>query len=74
MTSMSDSADMIDQVQSLIMAFDRLSEGQQRAFAVEVLRRTHDLKWPPLDDETIDRIADESFIEYDLREAADVQA
>jgi hypothetical protein len=74
MTSMSDSADMIDQVQSLIMAFDRLSEGQQREFAVEVLRRTRDLKWPPLDDETIDRIADESFIEYDLREAADVQA
>jgi hypothetical protein len=71
---MSDSADMIDQVQSLIMAFDRLSEGQQREFAVEVLRRTRDLKWPPLDDETIDRIADESFIEYDLREAADVQA
>jgi hypothetical protein len=65
---------MIDQVQSLIMAFDRLSEGQQREFAVEVLRRTRDLKWPPLDDETIDRIADESFIEYDLREAADVQA
>ena len=74
MTSMSDSADMIDQVQSLILAFDRLSEGQQREFAVEVLRRTRDLKWPPLDDETIDRIADESFIEYDLREAADVQA
>jgi hypothetical protein len=74
MTGMSDSAEMIDQVQSLIMAFDRLSEGQQREFAVEVLRRTRDLKWPPLDDETIDRIADESFIEYDLREAADVQA
>jgi hypothetical protein len=74
MTGMSDSAEMIDQVQSLIMAFDRLSEGQQREFAVEVLRRTRDLKWPPLDDETIDRIADESFIEYDIREAADVQA
>jgi hypothetical protein len=74
MTSMSDSADMIDQVQSLIIAFDRLSEGQQREFAVEVLRRTRDLKWPPLDEETIDRIADESFIEYDIREAADVQA
>ena len=74
MTGMSDSAEMIDQVQSSIMAFDRLSEGQQREFAMEVLRRTRDLKWPPLDDETIDRIADESFIEYDIREAADVQA
>jgi hypothetical protein len=25
--------------------------------------------YPPLDDETIDRIADESFLEYDVREA-----
>ena len=71
MTGMSDSADMIDQVQNLIMAFDRLTEGQQREFAAEVLRRTRDLKWPPLDDETINRIADESFLECDIREAAD---
>jgi hypothetical protein len=26
---------------------------------------------PPLDDETINRIADESFLEYDAREAED---
>jgi hypothetical protein len=73
MTGMSDPSDMIDQVQNLIRAFDRLTEGQQREFATEVLRRTRDLEWPPLDDETIDRIADESFMEYDVREAADAQ-
>ncbi len=73
MTGMSDPSEMVDQVQNLIMAFDRLTEGQQREFAAEVLRRTRDLNWPPLDDETIDRIADESFIEYDIREAADAQ-
>jgi hypothetical protein len=71
MTGMSDSSSMSEQVQMLIRAFDRLSEGEQREFAVEVLRRTRDLQWPPLDDETIDRIADESFVEYDIREAAD---
>ena len=73
MTSMSDSSSMSDQVQSLIKEFDRLTEGEQRDFVVEVLRRTRDLQWPPVDDETIDRIADESFVEYDVREAADVR-
>jgi hypothetical protein len=29
---------------------------------------------PPLDDETIDRIAEESFLEYDAREAVDVES
>ena len=73
MTGMSDPSEMIDQVQNLIMAFDRLTEGQQREFAAEVLRRARHLNWPPLDDETIDRIAEESFMEYDIREAADAQ-
>ncbi len=73
MTGMSDSSEMIDQVQNLIMAFDRLTEAQKREVAAQVLRRTRDLEWPPLDDETIDRIADESFIEYDIRESADAQ-
>ena len=62
-----------DQVQNLITEFDRLTEGQQREFAAAVLQRTRDLEWPPLDDETIDRIADESFLQYDIREAADAE-
>jgi hypothetical protein len=73
MTGISDSSSMSDQVQSLINAFDRLSESEQREFAATVLRRTRDLSWPQLDEETIDRIADESFVEYDLREADDVR-
>ena len=73
MTGISDSSSMSDQVQNLINAFDRLSESEQREFAATVLRRTRDLSWPPLDDETIDRIADESFVAYDSREADDVQ-
>jgi hypothetical protein len=70
---MSDPSSMSEQVKYLISAFDRLTESDQREFAAAVLRRTRDLRLPPLDDETIDRIADESFVEYDVREAADVE-
>ena len=72
MTGMSDPSSMSEQVKHLISAFDRLTESDRREFAAAVLRRTCDLSLPPLDDETIDRIADESFVEYDVREAADV--
>jgi hypothetical protein len=71
MTGISDPASTSDQIQNLITAFDRLTAGQQREFAAAVLQRIRDLEWPPLDNETIDRIADESFIEYDMREGAD---
>jgi hypothetical protein len=71
MAGSSDLSSVSDQLQSLIEAFDRLSEGEQREFAAEVLRRTCSLQWPALDDETVDRLADESFVEYDTREAAD---
>jgi hypothetical protein len=73
MAGMSDPSSMSEQVKHLISAFDRLTESDQRVFAGAVLRRTRDISWPPRDDETIDRIADESFSEYDARQAADVQ-
>ncbi len=73
MTNALDSLTVSNQVQTLISAFDQLSEIEQREFASVVLRRTRDMSFPPLDDETINRIADESFVEYDLREAADAQ-
>ena len=62
MAGMSDPSSMSEQVKHLISAFDRLTESDQRVFAAAVLRRTRDLSWPPLDDETIDRIADESSL------------
>jgi hypothetical protein len=58
-------------VQDLLSAFDRLSADEQREAVSEILRRTRDLELPPLDDETINQIAAESFREYDAREAAD---
>jgi len=54
-------------------AFDRLSPEEQCEAACEILRRTRELDLPSLDDETVDRIADESFVLYDAREAADAE-
>ena len=58
-------------VQQLLDAFARLSEEERHVALIEILKRADQLEYPPLDDETIDRIADEAFVEYDLREAAD---
>jgi hypothetical protein len=52
-------------------SFERLGAPDRREVLDEIIRRSRDLDWPPLDDETIDRIADEAFLEYDLREAND---
>jgi hypothetical protein len=68
-----DSESLSSPVRELLGAFDRLTEDDRRDFFSEIMRRTKDLEWPPLDDETIDRIADETFLEYDNREAVDAQ-
>ena len=73
MTGRSDSVPMSEPVRDLLGAFDRMAEPDQREFVSEILRRTKDLELPPLDEETINRIADESFLEYDIREAADAR-
>lgn len=57
--------------QIVLGSFDRLSSCDQREILDEILRRSRDVDWPPLDDETIDRIADEAFLEYDVLEASD---
>ncbi len=68
-----DSEMLSDSVRDLLRAFDGLTEEDRRDFFSEILRHTEDLEWPPLDEEAISRIADESFLEYDTREAADAQ-
>jgi hypothetical protein len=62
-----------DALESLLGAFDLLADDEQRVAAAEIVRRVSQRESPPLDDETIDRIADESFLEYDRREAADAE-
>ncbi len=60
-------------VRDLLRAFDQLTDDDRRGFFSEILRRTKDLEWPPLDEEAINRIAGESFLVYDHFEAADAQ-
>ncbi|HEV3164215.1 MAG TPA: hypothetical protein VGZ22_09295 [Isosphaeraceae bacterium] len=57
-------------VRGILDAFERLSVDEQREVAAEILRRTRETEYPPLDDDTLTRIADETFLEYDVREAA----
>jgi hypothetical protein len=57
--------------QVVLDSFDRLSSSDKREVLDEIVRRSRDVEWPPLDDEAIDRIADEAFLEYDLLEASD---
>jgi hypothetical protein len=68
-----DSDSLSAPIRDLLRAFDQLTDDDQWEFFSEIMRRTKDLEWPPLDEETINRIADESFLEYDNREAADAQ-
>ena len=58
-------------LRDLLRAFDQLTDADRRVFFSEIMRRSKDLEWPALDEEDICRIADESFLEYDNREAAD---
>jgi hypothetical protein len=65
---MSPSVPTGEPVRNLLDAFDRLAEPDRREFVLEILRRTREMDWPPIDDETIARIAEEAFLEYDARE------
>jgi hypothetical protein len=60
-----------ESVQELLNSFDRLPESEQREVAYEILKRANHLDHGPLDDETIDGIADESFQLLDADEAAE---
>jgi len=55
-------------VQSLLHAFDRRSKDEHREVASEILRRKLQLDYPPLNDETLSRPADETFLELNVRE------
>jgi len=55
-------------VQGLLATFERLTTEERQEAFVELLRRTRALEYPPMDDETIDQIPDDSFLQYDGRE------
>ncbi|MDR3618512.1 MAG: hypothetical protein P4L85_04110 [Paludisphaera borealis] len=64
---------MSSDVQLVLDSFDRLATQEKREALAELLLRTREIEWPPLDDEAVDRIAAESFLEYDRDEANDGQ-
>lgn len=58
-------------VQSILETFERLGANEQLQVVHPLLLRTRELDLPALDDETIHRLAEESFLAYDADEAAD---
>ena len=65
---------MSESVQELLNTFDRLPQAEQLIALTEILKRAGGLEYPPLDDETLDRIAEERFLELDAEEVANGDA
>lgn len=58
-------------VRQLIATFDRVAIPDKQAVAAEILRRSDDLRLPPLSDGDLVTCAEEVFLELDRCEAAD---
>ena len=54
--------------QHILMSFSSLPEPEQRLVAAEILRRASQWNTEPLNDDDLDRAADEIFLELDRRE------
>ena len=55
--------------QQVLETFSRLSDGEQREVAAEIVRRTLHLDESPLSDDDLTRLADDVFLELDRQEA-----
>ena len=55
-------------VQHILDSIERLSEPEKREVISAIMRRTVSLDLPPLTDEELVLIAEESFLELDKRE------
>jgi hypothetical protein len=63
--------EMSTAVQNILDSIERLSEPEKRELISEIMRRTVSLDVPPLTDEELVLIAEESFLELDKRESLD---
>jgi hypothetical protein len=61
---------MTQAVRELLNSFDRLPGAEQQEALSEILKRTQEFEYPPLDNETLAQIADETWQMYDADEAA----
>jgi hypothetical protein len=62
---------MTTAVRVFIETFEHLPESDRLEAALQILRRTAHLDFPPLDDETLAFVAEEVFLELDARETDD---
>ena len=60
---------MTTQVQELLHSFERLSHDEQWELAFEILRRTVQFNFPPLQNEDFVYCAEELFLALDQEEA-----
>ena len=60
---------MSTSVENILDSIERLSEPEKRELLSEIMRRTVSLDVPPLTDEELVLIAEESFLELDKRES-----
>lgn len=62
---------MSTQTQAVLTSFDALPEAGKYEVALEILRRTKDVEFPPLTDEGLVANAEAIFLELDQRELSD---
>lgn len=62
---------MTTTVENILDSIERLSDLEKRELLSEIMRRTVSLDVPPLTDEELVLIAEESFLELDKRESLD---
>jgi hypothetical protein len=62
---------MSTSVENILDSIERLSDLEKRELLSEIMRRTVSLDIPPLTDEELVLIAEESFLELDKRESRD---
>lgn len=58
-------------VEGMLRNFEGLSSQEQREVVAEVLRRGRNLEWPPLTDDDLLEISDETFVQIDENETRD---
>ncbi|HEY3962975.1 MAG TPA: hypothetical protein VGM05_00335 [Planctomycetaceae bacterium] len=61
---------MTANVRQLLSSFDQLPEADKREAAAEILRRSLQIEYPPLDDAAFVERAEELFLSLDEQEAA----
>ena len=62
---------MTTEAQTILESFDSLPDAEKREVASEIVRRTLQSDFPPLSDEELVAIAEETFLELDRGEAED---